>query len=135
MTITEMWELYDKYEHSDVGEDILEMIMSIEEIYETGVFEGFDIAKKCNSGSCFVYFISSGEAIKIGVSNNVPERLKTLQTANGSQLKILHVIPFHTRKEALKKEVELHEKYKFCALNGEWFDKNTVIHEEFLLDK
>ena len=132
MTLSEMWELYDKMDNSKFQKDVLEMICSIEDIYEQGFWRGNDLNTKMNSGSCFVYFISCGELMKIGVANNVPNRLKQLQTSNPLEMQIFHVIPFNSRKEAFEEEWRLHSKYALCRVNGEWFDKETIISEEFI---
>lgn len=132
MTLVDMWDLYDKMDKSKFQKDVLEMIYSIEDIYEQGFWNGKDLNTKMNSGSCFVYFITCGELMKIGVANNVPNRLKQLQTSNPLEMQIFHVIPFHSRQEAFKEEARLHSKYSICRVNGEWFDKQTIINEEFI---
>lgn len=66
-----------------------------------------------------IYFIQMANFVKIGVSNNVNSRLKTLQTANPIKLKLLGTIPGNH-----KTEKTLHEEFKSqkISLGGsEWF--------------
>jgi hypothetical protein len=67
-----------------------------------------------------IYLIGDGKHIKIGISNNPCQRLKTLQTAQPVRLKLLFQWEC---KEARKIEKFLHRilwqfKSKF---DGEWF--------------
>lgn len=70
--------------------------------------------------------------VKIGVSDDVPRRLKQLQTGSPKEMEIIHVIPFKDRKEAYKEEARLHAKYSSSNLGGEWFDKHEVIEQEIM---
>ena len=77
-----------------------------------------------------VYFISDGNGhIKIGKSNNVEERLKTLQCGNAVELRVVHVIECQSEKEAFELESELHQNLasvsstkKLKTPGCEWFD-------------
>jgi hypothetical protein len=65
----------------------------------------------------FVYFIRSGEAIKIGkASGNVRDRMAQLQTANPADLELLGVMP-----GGLEEEAGLHRRFAHLRLRGEWF--------------
>lgn len=66
--------------------------------------------------ACFVYFIGSGSAIKIGRSVNPRKRLASLQTAHHDKLELLAVMPGDTHTEA-----NLHLMFAAYRLNGEWF--------------
>lgn len=132
LTISEMWDLYDRMENSKFQKYILEIIDSIEEIYERGYWQGNDLFERMNAGACCVYFIVCRDKMKIGVSDNVPRRLKQLQTASGDKMDIFHVIPYRDRASAYKEEARLHEKYAMHKINGEWFDKQIIISEEFV---
>lgn len=66
-----------------------------------------------------IYFIQSGQdgAIKIGYTNGDPSsRLKALQTATPSELRLLHYIP-----GTLNFEASLHAKFNNESLGREWF--------------
>ena len=65
-----------------------------------------------------IYFIQGCETerVKIGISNNVDQRLKGIQSSE--PLKLLGII-----KDGGKKlETELHERFKSFRVHGEWFD-------------
>lgn len=65
-----------------------------------------------------VYFIQEGEdgPIKIGVSQNVPARLKDLQTSHASSLRLLHTIP-----GTYADEQRLHSSFDHLRIQNEWF--------------
>ena len=67
----------------------------------------------------FVYFITDGRYVKIGVSNNPEQRLHTLQTANASKLSLLKVVP---SDNPYSLEAALHEHYADKHVNQEWYD-------------
>jgi hypothetical protein len=63
-----------------------------------------------------VYFISDGEFIKIGRSDDYPiGRIGSLQTANARDLKLLAVIPGADR------ECHLHRLFSAHHVRREWF--------------
>lgn len=68
-----------------------------------------------------VYFISDGEFIKIGKSNNVERRLLELQTANPRKLKLLNTIKCENETSAFALESFLHSILQSVHQNGEWF--------------
>lgn len=65
-----------------------------------------------------IYFIGNIEnkVCKIGYSNNIPERLKALQTSCPFDLEILK-----TSCSLYKKEREYHKKFLKLNIRGEWF--------------
>jgi hypothetical protein len=65
-----------------------------------------------------VYYIKSGEYTKIGYTFNLPERLKSLQTANPIKLIVEKTALYQFPHIA---EAELHKKYKKYHVQGEWF--------------
>jgi len=79
----------------------------------------------------YVYFIqqtdkfqSDGNALlKIGVSNQVNERLRALQVSNAYPLAISCTIPCETRNAAFLLEKKLHKIASNIGrkMNGEWF--------------
>lgn len=69
-----------------------------------------------NAG-CYVYFVTDGEAIKIGKANNPRSRLSGLQTSHHKDLAILALTP---GDETLERE--LHRAFHVRRLRGEWFE-------------
>ena len=74
-----------------------------------------------------VYFISDGEFVKIGVTGDINNRFRILQTANARKLKILNVIYTDSPYEL---EEELHKRYAWKRVNKEWFDILEMISDE-----
>ena len=70
----------------------------------------------------YIYFISDGEYVKIGIASLPRQRLANLQTSNARKLKILFLVPQRTRSEALIMEKQLHTMFGEDRLEGEWFD-------------
>ncbi len=66
-----------------------------------------------------VYFIQAvaGGNVKIGIAKNISARIKQLQTASPTPLKIIKVY----KNVSPSFERELHERYKQYRLCGEWF--------------
>lgn len=71
-----------------------------------------------------IYFILSSEinAVKIGFTTNVEQRLSVLQTGSPHELKLVKVISGSPRKEK-----QLHKKFAEYNIRGEWFHWNDVI--------
>lgn len=71
----------------------------------------------------FVYFISDGEAVKIGFSAIPESRMTNLQGGSPRDLKMLGKFP-----ASLDNEQALHRKYKPSWIRGEWFrlDKDVM---------
>lgn len=63
-----------------------------------------------------VYFITDGEAIKIGYSGSAGVRLKALQSSHPKPLRILHTIP-----GSMDDERRLHRQFEHLRIHGEWF--------------
>jgi hypothetical protein len=70
-----------------------------------------------------VYFISSGDAVKIGVAKNPEARLRDLQVGNANQLEILATISGAGRHE----EDSLHKLFEPFRLRGEWFQIQPIL--------
>lgn len=76
--------------------------------------------KNKDKGSpAYIYFITDGVYVKIGVATNLDKRLKGLQTGNPRELKILY--SFFTEWPYVV-EAKLHKKYKHKHIRCEWFD-------------
>ena len=69
--------------------------------------------------------------VKIGISNDVEGRLKSLQT--GSAYKLILVDTFDAGVEALKHESFIHELYDEYRQMGEWFTFNNKFFTEKVL--
>lgn len=63
-----------------------------------------------------VYFIKSGDLVKIGYTTNVDRRLRGLQTGSPHKLEILLTHPGSRRDEQL-----CHEQFAHLRVQGEWF--------------
>ena len=64
----------------------------------------------------FVYFVSDGEAIKIGKANDPKRRLGGIQTGTARPLSLLGVVPGGRRMER-----RIHREFQAHRLRGEWF--------------
>jgi hypothetical protein len=69
-----------------------------------------------------VYFIRSGNFIKIGHATNPNRRLKELQTGNPNHLELMGVIPGGPNAES-----HIHSIFSDFRTNGEWFELTTDI--------
>ena len=67
----------------------------------------------------FVYLISDGDYIKIGVTNDIDQRVQSLQTGNPNQLTILTCIPCENARYI---EGMLHGVFDDFKMQGEWFN-------------
>jgi predicted GIY-YIG superfamily endonuclease len=69
-------------------------------------------------------------AVKIGVSDDPIERLRTLQTASPIPLVIIHAARFEGRAQALNIEARMHEEFgkqRLSSCGGEeWFHPHVV---------
>lgn len=70
----------------------------------------------------YVYFISDGEFVKIGISKDVQKRLADIQVGNPKPVSVLFSIPVRSKSDALELECRLHNIYSDFAKCGEWFD-------------
>ncbi len=64
----------------------------------------------------YIYFVTDGEAIKIGISGDPLGRIKNMQTGSPRELRLLAAI---AGSEAA--ETELHRKFAHLNVRGEWF--------------
>lgn len=73
-----------------------------------------------------IYFISNGsDAVKIGYSLRVEERIKELQNGSPFPLEILALSPGDKVAER-----EYHQKYSDLAIGGEWFQIDKSLEGE-----
>lgn len=74
-------------------------------------------SKSKSTSEGFVYFVKSGDRIKIGFASNVIARLVTLRTGNPHGLELIGTIPARSR------EIErfLHWMFRDSRASNEWF--------------
>lgn len=88
----------------------------------------------------FVYLIGNDCQQKIGYSKCPNKRLKSLQTANHSKLKIHYAIEVPNEKAARKIESLIHKEHNHLRIKGEWFDMpmkeaiNMMAYQEIMLE-
>lgn len=84
------------------------------------------------TGRC-VYFIRSGDYIKIGSSVNIRKRMKSLQIGNPIKLKLI----YYNNKLS---EYLMHNQFSSDYIHGEWFHysediKNFIIKNKLKYEK
>ena len=67
-----------------------------------------------------IYFLISGNHVKIGLSKNVKQRIVDLQTGNPIKLELLYSYPTKNNLPHLV-ESRLHHKFKKDRVHNEWF--------------
>lgn len=117
--------------HKDFSFEYLARVSRIQHPYFIDdIVETVDTDEK--KAGYFVYFISDGQFVKIGISNDVDKRLGDLQVGNPKPLTVLFSVPVRNKKDALELEYRLHNVYHQFARCGEWFDiLNYINVEEF----
>ncbi len=66
-----------------------------------------------------VYFITDGEFVMIGVTENLVKRIAALQTANPRKLELLNVVE---TENPFQLESALHKVFQHRNVGYEWFD-------------
>lgn len=74
-----------------------------------------------------VYFIKSGEFVKIGVSENIAKRMSEIQAHTPWPCEIVGVWQGKTKNE----ELQLHRQFRLLHRRGEWFHWDGAI-EQFI---
>lgn len=69
-----------------------------------------------------VYFVRSGDRVKIGTSHKPKQRIRDLQIANPDGLEVLHTMP-----GTFAEERQLHKQFAAHRLHGEWFHYSDEI--------
>lgn len=69
----------------------------------------------------YVYVIENNDDIKIGISSEIPKRVKSLQTGSSSKLEVAGYVECEDRAKALALEKRLHIEYSSYRTIGEWF--------------
>lgn len=70
----------------------------------------------------FVYIISDGTYLKIGVTSRLDKRLKQLQIGHSMPLSVVHTSEPMSRSNAFFVEKYAHLQLVAHRLHGEWFD-------------
>ena len=76
----------------------------------------------------YLYFIKAGNAIKVGVTEDLKKRICELQVGNPIEMELLHAIGLSPEK-AQKLETEIHRLFQKTNLHGEWFQSTTFMSE------
>lgn len=78
-----------------------------------------------------IYFIlnEDSQAIKIGRTKNLEQRIQALQTSSPNPLKLLKSIQLSSEQEADELEQLLHERFGDFRMEGEWFKAETGLME------
>ncbi|RAI42814.1 GIY-YIG nuclease family protein [Rhodoplanes roseus] len=77
-----------------------------------------------------IYFISAGDLVKIGYTENVEVRLKTIQKYSPTKLELIATFDDKTQMD----EVRLHRQFDHCRAHGEWFRFTDEIREYIALN-
>lgn len=77
-----------------------------------------------NVGAKFVYLVSVGRCIKIGIARDVTKRLKTIQTANSRDVRLCRVF-----SGGVDLEAKLHGMFSGQHRRGEWFARDRTVIE------
>lgn len=86
-----------------------------------------DECKKNPRKDTFVYFITEGRYVKIGVSNSIESRIKSIQTGNPNVVSC--VTKWKCKGHPYKLEKKLHKYYESHMIRGEWFDILDKVEE------
>lgn len=67
-------------------------------------------------GPSRVYFLRAGDSIKIGVSQNLRQRIREIRTANSSDVHMIGALVGGRHLESI-----LHHRFRKHRIRGEWF--------------
>lgn len=73
--------------------------------------------------STHLYVLSCGTRLKIGVTNNIEQRLQSLTTGNPDPILVEYIEP---RYNPHKAEKYLHNSFSKYKVRGEWFEGITI---------
>ena len=71
-----------------------------------------------------IYFVRSGQYIKIGISEAPRRRIASMQTGNPEEIEVLAIIEGGAALEA-----ELHRRFAAFHRRGEWFQDDVAIRQ------
>ncbi|MDF3606334.1 GIY-YIG nuclease family protein [Paracoccus sp. DMF-8] len=72
-------------------------------------------------GESVVYLGVFADAVKIGISINPKERLRSLSTTSGRMLERAFILMAEQAYDARRAEMDLHARFSSIRLEGEWF--------------
>ena len=101
-------------------------------VIQIGCFKGFnayEIYRLKDRKIQFVYMVSDGRYIKIGVTKNMERRIRSISTGNPRPLKIMAIIDVGYNLDAHSVEKDLHEHIAEARATGEWFFHNNVFFD------
>ena len=83
----------------------------------------------------YIYVIGSENGpCKVGITNSLTSRLRSIQTGSPHRLKLLYAHPCSDRDEAKAHEKMFHECHQECRLEGEWFNLDAELAIEGVED-
>lgn len=79
----------------------------------------------------FLYLMQMGDdgPVKIGVAVDVEARRRTLSTAAPRPLRVICALP-----DSAHREREIHERFGYFRMNGEWFEPIPEIFDWFRME-
>jgi len=83
-----------------------------------------EVKKYIEDGFGFVYFISDGTYVKIGMTNDIVMRFSQIQSSNPRKLTLLKFIPTEHPKGD---ERHFHKSFDKYKVRGEWFILSSEI--------
>ena len=85
---------------------------------------------------CYVYLIrcSGSTFYKIGVANDVGDRMANLQSGCPYLLELIMTCGFHTKTAAIGAEQAAHRNMAKYRMHGEWFDLPDALAESVMRD-
>jgi hypothetical protein len=86
-------------------------------------YDKLNIRVKKPSKHTHLYVLAAGGLHKIGVTNNIDKRIKTLQTGNPNIITLEYL---DERKNPHKAEKYLHQIFQSNRVHGEWFEGLSV---------
>jgi len=86
-------------------------------------YDKLNIRVKKPSKHTHLYVLAAGGLHKIGVTNNIDKRIKTLQTGNPNIITLEYL---DERKNPHKAEKYLHLQFQKNHVRGEWFENISL---------
>lgn len=80
------------------------------------------LKQRTQKETCIYFIQAENRGIKIGITNNIQNRLKDLKASSPLELNLLGTI-----KGTLKKESKIHQKFKKYKIHTEWFHVDKEI--------
>ena len=74
-----------------------------------------------NPTETYLYFIKCNKYVKIGISQRPLSRLHSIQVGNPYKCRIILLLKFPSKREAIEAEETLHQTFHDINKRGEWF--------------